>query len=108
MQSDKNFIDDLVKALQGRYEPDNVKTLLLQNGVPETELESMLQLVKKQIANKRLNKGLNFIMFGALFLFAGFFCTICFHNSTAYQIPLYSLTVIGATLLVTGMMYIFG
>lgn len=108
MQSDKNFIDDLVKGLQGRYEPDNVKAILLQNGVPETELESMLQMVKKQIANRRLNKGLNFIMFGAMFLFAGFICTICFHNNTSFHIPLYSLTAIGATLLVTGMMYIFG
>jgi len=99
-----------VKALlEQQLHHDEIKAALLQEGVDESTLNEMMTLVFKHQNAKRVNKGLGVLVIGLLFLFAGFFCTICFHNSTLnYQISLYGFTSLGITLVFAGMVMIFG
>ncbi|MFN7312735.1 MAG: hypothetical protein ACK5UI_04560 [Bacteroidota bacterium] len=99
-----------VKALlEQQLQHEEIKSTLLQDGVDETTLNELMKQVFKHQNAKRVNKGLGILVLGLLFLFAGFFCTICFHNSTLnYQISLYGFTSLGITLVFAGMIMIFG
>jgi hypothetical protein len=105
-----NPVFDRIYQMMKKQTPrEEILGLLRNEGLEETEADELMLTVKKQIANRNLNRGLKCILAGAVFLFAGFFCTLCIHNTTAnYDISLYGFTGIGASLIIAGMMYIFG
>jgi hypothetical protein len=87
-----------------------VRLQLMNEGLDEQSLsEVMDEAIKKAARSKALNRGVKMIGVGALFLFLGFFCTICF-NDTGFneKISLYGFTSLGGVLLIGGMILVFG
>ncbi|MCU0422028.1 MAG: hypothetical protein MUC81_04385 [Bacteroidia bacterium] len=100
---------DMISRFDVTESIDVIKQQLVDEGYTIEATDELIAAIRKQRYNKKVNKAIAVIAVGLMLLFAGFFCTICFHNTTLnYQISLYGFTSLGITLVFIGMIMIFG
>lgn len=89
--------------------PDQIREHLLASGAPPGDVETVVKQVKTRMYLKRRKRGFILGVTGSLLLVIGFILTVVFyHSGVSIHIVMYSMTSLGAILLVAGMVDFIG
>ena len=103
------LLEKIKMLMEQGQETDLIRKYLETNGIEPEKIETLIGQIKDQKYLKQRKKGFLLGFIGSLTLFIGFGLTVFFyHSGISIHYVMYSLTSIGAILLIVGLVYIIG
>ncbi len=103
------LLNEAAELIAKGKEPDFVKEKLAAYGLDENAISSILHQIKSKRFLIRRKRGFLLGLIGSLLLFVGFILTVVFfHAGISIHFVMYSMTSIGALLLVLGLVEVLG
>lgn len=112
METINNFetlFEEAKKLIAQGKETDSIRTTLSSTGADQQTIETIIQQVKSLNYLKRRKRGFFLGLAGSILLIVGFVLTVIFyHANISFGFVMYSMTSIGAILLIAGLVEIIG
>jgi hypothetical protein len=105
----EHLMETASRMLDEGKNPNHIREHLLASGAPPEHIETVVKQVKTRIYLKRRKRGFILGAAGSLLLVIGFILTVVFyHSGVSIHVVMYSMTSLGAILLVAGMVDFIG